>query len=102
MQQQSTTFSGHHHRQKNKTLAGRHNLAGRPSSPVTIIARKKQKKNQNPFLLHRRPAKPNGQTTISGQTQPKKSILMPQNLFLMPQNSFLMPQNLFLGSKTKI
>jgi hypothetical protein len=67
MQQQSTTFSGHHHRQKNKTLAGRQNLAGRPSSPVTIIARKKQKKNQNPFLLHRRPAKPNRQTTISGQ-----------------------------------
>jgi hypothetical protein len=66
MQQQSTTFSGHHHRQKNKTLANRPNPTGRASSPVTIIARKKKTK-QNPFLLHRQLAKPNRQTTISDQ-----------------------------------
>jgi hypothetical protein len=52
MQQQSTTFSSHHHRQKNKTLVGRPNQTGRPSSPVTIIARKKTKKqNKTRFFF---------------------------------------------------
>jgi hypothetical protein len=75
------------------------NPTGRPPSPVTIIAKKKTKpvsssllagqtqpadhhlrspssleKKQNPFLFHRRPAKPNRQTTISGDFSTKPNL----------------------------
>jgi hypothetical protein len=60
---QQITFSSHHHLQKKKKTpfllnASRPNPTGKPPSPVTIIAKKKKKK-KTPFLLHRRPAKPN-------------------------------------------
>jgi hypothetical protein len=59
-------------------IAGRPNPTGRPPSPVTIIAKKK-KKNKTCFFFIAGWPNPTSTPPSPVKTQPKKSILMPQN-----------------------